>query len=175
MPRPDEHARTAPLAQTPTNPSWSFDMDARSSDVSINEPVVKIEDEDDDDETRATVSMVIAKSSPHLPDVHVDNTKVYRRKIPYEKPAATNAGGARDRAKRPYSVRKAHERRTLLCCDMCNHRRVPDVSPNTITWHGIAAAAESSQGSTFFFNLIYLLLLRRVTFVGDFCRDARIV
>ena len=44
----------------------------------------------------------------------------------------------RARASLPRStkrVAKADERRQLVCCDACNHRKVPHVSPDTIKWH----------------------------------------
>ena len=77
---------------------------------------------------------------PALPVSAVHAQMPARRHHPYRRsPSAQSAGmSGLDNTlprKAPYRIRKAHVRRSLICCDICNHRRLPDVSPYTVKWH----------------------------------------
>jgi hypothetical protein len=67
------------------------------------------------------------------------------RSHPYRRsPAAAPSANTSTRSwSPPTRVHKAHARRALLCCDTCNYRHVPAVSPSTIAWHRNAAVEQT--------------------------------
>ncbi len=112
--------------------------EAPSMPASEGEPVVKIEDDVMDN-----ISVPSAEPNRHA--------RTSARPHPYHarhtrQPRAAPASAPPTTRQPPTRVHKAHARRVLLCCDVCHYRRVPDISPSTVTWYQEAGAAEALSG-----------------------------
>ena len=143
-------ATSPALPQETTQPehAQSLVVQAHRRNPFLEEPLVKVENYDEADEAvppREPLDSPVVTSIPQVPErPHPD-----RRCSPMPKVRSSSPlrPALRPKSRRPrYQVRKADERRTLLCCNICRHRRIPDVSPNTIVWHRLASVEMLDQG-----------------------------